>query len=128
MLGDLDRKFQCELLAFQSRLLQGQIEEIPYPGVGTSQLYALSLSVSPSLFLSSIPPPPPPLPTIPSADGDGQQETHFGGKCEVCFECQLVPWDMVKHLQAKWCPVIALEQDDAVGWDLLSTRRTSRKR
>lgn len=27
------------------------------------------------------------------------------------FECQLVPWDMVKHLLAKWCLVIAVKQD-----------------
>lgn len=30
------------------------------------------------------------------------------------FECQLVPWDMVKHLLAKWCLVIAVKQDDTV--------------
>lgn len=28
------------------------------------------------------------------------------------FECQLVPWDMVKHLLAKWCLVIAVKRDD----------------
>lgn len=30
------------------------------------------------------------------------------------FECQLVPWDMVKHLLAKWCLVIPVKQDDTV--------------
>lgn len=30
------------------------------------------------------------------------------------FECQLVPWDMVKHLLAKWCLVIAVKRDDTV--------------
>lgn len=30
------------------------------------------------------------------------------------FECQLVPWDMVKHLPAKWCLVTAMKRDDTV--------------
>lgn len=36
---------QFELLAFQFRLSQGQIEEIPYASVGTSQLYAVITGV-----------------------------------------------------------------------------------
>ena len=30
------------------------------------------------------------------------------------FECQLVPWDVVKHLPAKWCLVTAVKRDDTV--------------
>jgi len=41
----LQSAFQRELLAFQARLPQGQIEEIHYAGVGTSQLYAVITGV-----------------------------------------------------------------------------------
>lgn len=96
------------LLAFQSRLSQGQIEEIPYASVGTSQLYAVITGVLDiwcemgmvtfSVCLLAHPsshrfcPRPPPRPFTPSPQLWGvRQEAHFRGKCEVC-------------LSASWCP------------------------
>ncbi|TNN75217.1 hypothetical protein EYF80_014627 [Liparis tanakae] len=107
--------FQRELLAFQARLPQGQIEEIHYAGVGTSQLYAPIPPLAPPALDSS------PAPTLPppflSAIGECGQTT--GGSLTLegnvkCVECQLVPWDMVKHLLAKWCRVIAVQRDDTL--------------